>query len=70
MSYAIKDQHTGFYYTGKVTVYGYYHPVTDRARLFTTIKTAQQTIDAAQHHVIWPGGRHLVIVPIKVEEIR
>ncbi len=69
MPYVIKDVYTNEYFTVGATTHSWYHPEIYRARIYTKKKFALKTIQNGGHHVIWPGNRILLVVPIRIIEI-
>jgi hypothetical protein len=69
MAWAIKDATTNEYFRQRVGPKGWYGLDIDTARLYTSDKQAQKTIDAAEHHVWYPGTRNLIIKEVKLVEV-
>lgn len=69
MAWVIKDTNSGEYYRQRSNNNGWYSYFIDDVRLFTSPHQAQKTIDAAGHHVSYPGNRSLVVQEVKVVEV-
>ncbi len=69
MAWVIKDTNTDEYYRQRCSTNGWYSTDINTARLFTTAKQAQQTINADGHHVTYPGWRKLVVKEVQLIEI-
>lgn len=70
MAWVIKDTNgIGEYYRQRASGNGWYSYFIDDVRLFTSPHQAQKTIDAAGHHVTYPGNRNLVVQEVKIVEV-
>lgn len=68
MAWVIKDKTTDEYYRQRVGN-GWYSSDLEHARLYGSQKQAQQTINAAGHHVTYPGNRVLVTQEVRLFEV-
>lgn len=62
--FVIKDEDAGTYYRKSFGSEGWYGPKIGHARVYQSEKAAQRVIDAGGHHVTYPGGRKLKVVPL------
>jgi len=69
MVYVIKDLNTNEYYRQKPGPKGWYSSNINHARLYSTEKIAQKTIDIGNHHVSYPGNRNLTIIEVILIEL-
>ncbi len=70
-NYVIKCQFSQWYFCASCSAaHGWYHPDIGRARIYTKRRYALKRINDNDHHVAYPGNRILVVVPIKIEEIK
>lgn len=68
MAWTIKDTNTGEYYRQRVGD-GWYSSDINHARLYSDKKQAQKTINAAGHHVTYPGNRALTVQEVQLVEV-
>lgn len=69
MAWVIKDLSTNEYYRQRHSTGGWYGLDISTARLYTSIRQAQQVIDRAEHHVTYPYNRDLKIVEVRLVEV-
>lgn len=68
MAWVIKDLSTNEYYRQRVKT-SWYSLDINNARLYTSVKAAQQVIDKAEHHVSYPYTRELKVVEVRISEV-
>ncbi len=67
----IKCEFSQWYFCASASArWGWYHPDIGRARIYTKRRYALKTIRDRGHHVTYPGNRILIVVPVKIEEIK
>ena len=68
--FVIKDTTTGEYFRRRAGRAGWYGSNPADARFYASAAAADRVIQAGGHHVTYPGGRSLNIVPVSaVEEL-
>lgn len=67
--FAIKDRGTSEYYQQTSGPTGWYGDI-GGARLYRGAYRAEQSIQRGGHHVTYPGGRDLIVIPVEVVEIQ
>jgi hypothetical protein len=69
MAWVIKDLNTDEYFRQRVGPKGWYSADINNSRLYSQERMAQQTIDAGEHHVSWPGNRKLSTQEVTIVEV-